>query len=97
MQTAGFFEWLGQALGAVIRFIVEGLGWLFSLLGNAGSSFLKGLSDALGIQASVLSLIPLIVGLLLLVAAVRAFTKRSIFAGLIWLVLGLWLLSWLIQ
>lgn len=97
MQTAGFFEWLGQALGAVIRFIVEGLGGFFNLLGNAGSSFLRGLSEALGVQASVLSLIPLIIGLLLLVAAVRAFVRRSIFAGLIWLVLGLWLLSWLIQ
>lgn len=97
MQTAGLFEWLGQVLGAVIRFIVEGLGWFFDLLGNAGSNFLKGLSSALGIEASLLSILALIIGLALLAAAVRAFIKRSILLGLIWLVLGLWLLSGLIQ
>ena len=34
---------------------------------------------------------------LLLVAAVRAFFRGSIIGGLIWLFLGLWLLSWLIH
>ncbi|MET1080628.1 MAG: hypothetical protein ABWY06_21665 [Pseudomonas sp.] len=97
MQTGGFFEWLGQALGAVIRFIVEGLGWLFDLFANAGSSFLHGLSSALGLQTSVLSLVALVIGLLLLAAAVRAFIKRSFVMGTIWALLGLWLLSWLIN
>lgn len=96
MQTSGFFEWLGQALGAVIRYIVEGLDWFFSMLGSAGSHFIKGLSSTLGIESSVLSLVTLIIGLLLLVAAVRAFMRGSIIAGLIWAVFGLWLLSWLI-
>lgn len=97
MQVQGFFEWLGQVLGAVIRFIVEALDGFFSLLGNAGSNFIKGLSSALGIEASLLGILALIIGLLLLAAAVRAFIKRSIIFGLIWLVLGLWLLSALIH
>lgn len=37
------------------------------------------------------------IGLLLLIAAVRAFFRRAIVSGLILLLLGLWLLSWLIH
>ncbi len=46
---------------------------------------------------SLISLVALALGLMLLVAALRAFLRRSIIAGVIWLFLGLWLLSWLIH
>ena len=46
---------------------------------------------------SLLSLVALVIGLLLLVAAVRSFFRGSIIGGLVWLFLGLWLLSWLIH
>ena len=39
----------------------------------------------------------LIIGLLLLYSAVRAFMRASIIAGIIWLMLGLWLLSWVVH
>ena len=97
MQVQGFFEWLGQVLGAVIRFIVEALDGFFNLLSNAGSNFVEGLSRALGMDASIISIIALIVGLMLLWAAIRAFMSASIIMGIIWLVLGLWLLSWIIH
>jgi len=97
MRVEGFFEWLGQALGAAIRFIVEGLGDFFGMFAIAGHNFLEGLSRTLGMDRSLLSLAALVVGLLLLVAAVRAFFRRSVIGGLVWLVLGLWLLSWLIH
>lgn len=92
-----FFGWLGQALGTVIRYIVDGLEWFFGLFAVAGHNFLRGLSEALGMDQSVISLGALVIGLLLLVAAARAFFRRSIVAGIIWLVLGLWLLSWIIH
>lgn len=97
MRAEGFFEWLGQALGAVIRFIVEALGDFFGLFARAGYNFLEGLSRTLGMDRSLISLVALAIGLLLLVAAVRAFFRGSIIGGLIWLFLGLWLLSWLIH
>lgn len=97
MQVESFFEWLGQALGSVIRFIVDGLSGLFNILANAGSNFVDGLSRTLGMDASIISIIALIVGLMLLYSAIRAFMRASIVMGIIWLMLGLWLLSWIIH
>ena len=42
MRVEGFFEWLGQALGTVIRFIVEGLADFFGLLPAPGTTFSRG-------------------------------------------------------
>lgn len=97
MRVEGFFEWLGEALGTVIRYIVDALGGFFAMFANAGQSFLEGLARTLGMDYSLLSLVALAIGLFLLVAAVRAFFRRSIVSGVIYLFLGLWLLSWLIH
>jgi hypothetical protein len=96
MHAEGFFEWLGRVFGAFIRFIVDGLREFFALLADAGSSFFRGLTETLGITPSLLGILVLIVGLLLLYAAVRAFLRRSIILGLLWLLLGAWLLGWLV-
>ena len=93
MQVESFFEWLGQALGSIIRFIVDGLSGLFGALTNAGGNFIDGLSRTLGMDTSIISIITLIIGLMLLYSAVRAFMRASTTMGIIWLLLGLWLLS----
>lgn len=97
MHVEGFFDWLGQAFGTVIRFIVELLAGFFDLISNAGTHFLGGLSRALGMETSLLGLIALVIGLLFLAAAVRAFIRRAFIAGVIWLLLALWLLSLIIH
>ena len=97
MQVESFFEWLGQALGSVIRFIVDGLSGLFGALTHAGSNFVEGLSRTLGMDTSIISIITLIIGLMLLYSAIRAFMRASIILGIIWLVLGLWVMSWVIH
>jgi len=97
MHADGFFEWLGQALGAIIRFVVDSLSWLFNLLTHAGRNFVEGLSRTLGMDTSVISIIGLVIGLMFLYSALRAFMRASIFLGIIWLILGLWLLSWIIH
>ncbi|MHC6227595.1 hypothetical protein ACYU03_22985 [Pseudomonas sp. X10] len=97
MHVEGFFEWLGQALGSLIRFIVDALGGVFNWLANAGSNFIDGLARTLGMDTSLLSILALIVGLLLLFSAVRAFMRASIIMGIIWLLLGLWVLSWVVH
>jgi hypothetical protein len=97
MQVEGFFEWLGQAFGTVIRFIVEALSGFFGFFGTAFGSFINGMSRALGITPSLLGIVVLIIGLLLLYAAVRAFLRRKIILGLVWLFFGLWLLGGLIS
>lgn len=96
MRVEGFFESLGEAFGSLIRFIVEGLSGFFGMFGSAVSSFITGMSKALGVTPSLLSIVVLVAGLWLLYLAVRAFIRRSVIAGVIWLVLGLWLLSGLI-
>lgn len=97
MQVEGFFDWLGQVLGGLIRLLLEGLRGLLHLFGNAGAEFLGGLSRALGITPSLLSVMALLLGLLLLYHAVRAFMRRSLVLGVLWLLLGLWLLGMLIS
>jgi len=96
MRTEGFFEWLGETLGAIIRFLVEGIGAFFASIGHAGSAFLDGLARALGMDPTWLSLLALIIGLLLLVHAGRALLRGSFIYGVLILLLGLWLLSLLI-
>ena len=93
MHVEGFFEWLGQALGAVIRFVVDALSGLFNLLANAGGNFIDGLARTLGMDTSLVSILMLVIGLLLLYSAVRAFMRASIIMGIIWRMLGLWGLS----
>lgn len=97
MQVEGFFEWLGQALGSVIRFIVDGLSGLFQMMSRASSNFVEGLSRALGMDTSIISIATLILGLVLLWSAIRAFLNASFIMGIIWLMLGLWLLSWVVH
>jgi len=97
MQVEGFFEWLGQILGTAIRFIVDALSGLFQLVSRASSHFVEGLSEALGMDTSIISIITLILGLMLLWSAIRAFMNASIIMGIIWLMLGLWLLSWIMH
>ena len=97
MQEENFFEWLGREFGELIRLVVETLGEFFAKMSGAVASFIEGLSEALGITPSTLSIAVLVLGLLLLFAALRAFLRRAFIAGLVWLFLGLWLLSGLIQ
>jgi len=87
-----FFGWLGHTLGLIIHYIVEFFSGLFNMLSNAGGDFVGGMSRALGMDTSIISIITLIVGLLFLYSAVRAFMRASIIIGVIWLMLGLSLL-----
>jgi hypothetical protein len=97
MHVEGFFDALGHLLGTLIRFVVELLTGFFEMLSNAGRDFLGGLAQALGMQVSLLGFIGLLLGLLLLGLAVRALLRQRWFAGAVWLVLGLWLLSLIIH
>ena len=75
----------------------DSLATFFKLLGHAGGNFVEGLSRTLGMRTSLISIIALIVGLMLLYSAIRAFMRASIISGIIWMILGLWLLSWIIH
>ena len=91
------FEWLGQAFGTLVRLIVDALSWLFTLLSGAGSAFVNGFSRALGIDSSLLSIVFVILGLFLIYLGFSSVIKKRFIRGIIWLLLGLWLLSSLIR
>ena len=97
MHVESFIGNLGLWLGTLVRFIVETLNGLFGTITEAGSNFVDGMARALGMDTSIVSIAVLIIGLLFLYNAVRAFIRTSIIGGVIWLVLGLWLLSWIIS
>ena len=42
MQVESFFEWLGQALGTVISYIVDALSGFFGLFADSGANYLEG-------------------------------------------------------
>lgn len=91
------FEWLGQAFGTLVRIIVDSLAWVFHMLSGASSAFVNGFSRALGVDSSILSIAFVVLGLFLIYLGVSAFIKKRFIGGIIWLLLGLWLLSALIR
>ena len=97
MHVESFIGNLGLWLGTVVRWIVESLSGLFTMITQAGSNFIDGMARALGMDTSIVSIAVLVLGLLFLYNAVRAFMRASIIGGVIWLLLGLWVLSWIIN
>ncbi|WP_319022829.1 hypothetical protein [Salinicola avicenniae] len=93
----GFFNWLGSAIGNVIRTLVEGLDALFGNLWGAVDGFVDGLTGSLGISDSLFSIAVLVVGVLLLVSGIRALLRGGVIGGIVWLLLGLLVLGWLIH
>jgi len=67
------------------------------LLSGASSAFVNGFSRALGIDSNIFTIFAVIVGLLLIYVGVRALLRRHFLSAVIWLLLGLWLLSALIN
>ena len=58
------FEWLGSALGTIIRVVLDGLVWLFEILSSASSSFVNGFARALGVSNDLLTIVAVLLGLL---------------------------------
>lgn len=92
-----FFYRIGDALGDALRALVDAIAWVFGSLFAAMDSFVAGLTQALGIDASLFSLAFLLLGLLLLYLAARALIKRRFVGGVLALALGVLLLGWLID
>lgn len=89
-------EGAGEFFGAIVRWIVDGLNWFFGSLTGASAAFIDGFSRALGVNSGILSIFAVLIGLYLLYRGARALIARRIIAGVVWLLLGLWLLSALI-
>jgi hypothetical protein len=97
IETQSFFEWLGETLGAVIGFIIRAIRGVVDGLSGAVNDFLGGMAHAIGMNASIFSFALLVIGLLLLYTAIRAFIRKAIIAGIIWALLGLMVLSWVVR
>lgn len=97
MATDGIFDWLGQTLGTLIRFVVERLSGLLDMIWNAMDQFLHGFARAIGMNVSIFSFVLLFLGLLLLYSGVRALLRRAFVGGLLLTFLGLIVMSWLIH
>ena len=91
-----FFSWAGRTLGEIIRFVVDLLTSFFANIGDSARSFLQGLTSSLGIPVSLINLVVLVIGLWMLWKAFRALMRRAVIATLVWLLLGVVVLSWLI-
>lgn len=97
MQSGSFFESLGNALGEVIRSIVSALKYILGGFGRAIGEFSKGVANAMGMNPTAFNFALLILGVLLLFAAISALLRRSIFGFIIWLVLAVVVLGALIE
>ncbi|HEY8386156.1 MAG TPA: hypothetical protein VIK82_08055 [Porticoccaceae bacterium] len=94
---SGAAEWLGEFFGTLVRLIVDTLSWLFGILTGASAAFVDGFARALGVDSGILSIAAVILGLYLIYRGVRAFMRRRLLAGFLWILLGLWLISALIK
>ena len=90
-------EWLGEFFGTLVRLIVDTLSWLFGILAGASAAFVDGFARTLGIDSGILSIVAVIIGLFLIYRGVRAVIRRRLVAGIIWILLGLWLITALIK
>lgn len=97
MKAESFSEWLGNAVGAVIRTIIDTLQVVLGSVGDVISGFSAGLAQAIGMTPSAFNYTLLVIGLLLLYGAARAFIQRSLVGGIILLVLAVLLLGGLIR
>lgn len=91
------FEWLGSALGTIIRVVLDSLVWLFEILSSASSSFVNGFARALGVSNDLLTIVAVLLGLFLIYLGVQRLLRKRWVGGVIWVLLGLWLLSALIR
>lgn len=93
MDNGGFFSWLGSAVGTAIRAVVDALRYVFTGLSDAISAFLDGLSGAIGMSPTIFNYLWLALGVLLLLAAVRALLGRAVIAAIVWTVLAVLVLG----
>jgi hypothetical protein len=96
MQNGGFFESLGNTLGAILRAIVGALKYVLGGFGRALGEFWHGIANAMGMSANVFNLVVLVVGVLFLYAAIRSLLNRSLLGFLFWVILAVLLLGGLI-
>lgn len=97
MSTESFFSNLGQIIGNFIRWLYESLSGLLGGVPSAIGDFFDGLAHSSGISPTLFNILFLLIGLWFLYASVRAFLRRAVIWGIIDLLLGLWVLSWLID
>ena len=87
MQDEGVFRWVGNALGEILRSLVDAVGFIFSKVGAAVHEFFAGVAGAMGIDPSFLNIVWIVLGVWMLFSAIRAFARRRVFAGIVWLFL----------
>ncbi len=96
MAVEDVFTWLGEALGTLIRFVVDTLGNFFNSIDDAAAGFIDGLSRSLGIAPTFFTLALLVLGLFFLWRGLRAILTGSPIAALLWALLGLLTLGMLL-
>jgi len=97
MQSDSFFTSLGNTIGEVIRSIVSALKYVLGGFGHAVGEFSGGLARALGMNPTLFNFALLILGLLLLWAAISALVRRSLLGFIFWIILAVLVLGALIE
>lgn len=88
-----FFQWLGEQVGTGIRLVVEALASVFAGVDD----FFTGMAQALGMSATIVNLVFLVLGLYLLYLGIRKLTRRAVVGGLVRIGFAVLLLGWLIH
>jgi uncharacterized membrane protein len=88
MQSSNLPEWLGNMLGSLLSGIVHALQFVFGGLGRGIGEFAGGVAHSMGVSASAFNIAWIILGILLLIGAVRALMRRSWVGGIVLLVIA---------
>lgn len=88
-----FFRWLGEQLGDGLRLVVEALTGAFASVDD----FVTGLTAALGMNATLVNLVFLLVGIYLLYSGGRKLFRGAPLASVFRFGAAVLLLGWLID
>jgi hypothetical protein len=93
-EERSFWETLGEALGQVIAWVADLAGAVWDRIGSAIGDFFAGLARGAGLEdAGIFAWVLLVLGILLVLSAIRGFMRRALVGPLFQLAFGLLLIG----
>lgn len=91
-----FFAQAGAFIGTLLHMLIDAVYAFFSSFGGAFQGFADGLGGSLGINHSFTHIVVFVIGLLIAIKGIRNLARKSFISGIILLVIGVSILSWIV-
>jgi|GEM_PF-4954261 len=91
-----FFSQAGTFVGHILKSVIDFFHQFIGSIGGAFHGFLSGLGGSLGVNHSITGIIVVVIGLILMVKGIGNLRRQRFIMGILALVIGISLLSWII-